>query len=84
MSLLLVNEAVSYNELKQQLNDPNKPLTDGNLASHLKKLREAAYIDETKEFRNRKPHTTYKASQEGKKAFEAHLSALEEIIRGLG
>lgn len=84
MSLLMVNDAVSYNELKQQLNDPNKPLTDGNLASHLKKLRESDYIEETKEFRNRKPHTTYRTSKEGKKAFEAHLSALEEIIKGLG
>ena len=85
MSLLMVNERVSYTELKQNLspNWPKEKISDGNLASHLKKLRAEEYISEQKEFLNRKPHTTYTATKAGKKAFEAHLTALEEIIKGI-
>ncbi len=39
MSVLVVNDAVSFNELKELLQ-----LTDGNLASHLKALEETEYI----------------------------------------
>jgi DNA-binding PadR family transcriptional regulator len=42
-----------------------------------------AYLDEQKEFLNRKPHTTYAVTEAGRKAFEAHLNALEEIIKGI-
>jgi DNA-binding PadR family transcriptional regulator len=85
MSLLMVNEWVAYNELKKTLspNWPKDKISDGNLASHIKKLRLEAYIEERKEFLNRKPHTTYKASPAGRKAFEEHLNALEEIIKGI-
>ncbi|MFK7920379.1 MAG: winged helix-turn-helix domain-containing protein [Bacteroidia bacterium] len=82
MSLMMVNEWVSYNEIKQALspNWPKEKISDGNLASHIKKLRGEEYLDERKEFLNRRPHTTYRATQAGTKAFEDHLSALEEII----
>ena len=82
MSLLMINEWVSYNELKKALspNWPKQKISDGNLASHIKKLRNEAYLDERKEFLNRKPHTSYKATAKGSKAFEDHLAALEEII----
>lgn len=85
MSLLMVNDWVAYNELKKSLspNWPKEKISDGNLASHLKKLRAEAYVEERKEFLNRKPHTTYKTSVKGRKAFEDHLNALEEIIKGI-
>ena len=79
MSLLMVGEWVHYSHLKTTLSQ-----SDGNLASHIKQLRKHEYIDEKKEFINRKPHTTYKATEKGRKAFENHLRALEEIIKGIG
>ncbi|MEL6699428.1 MAG: transcriptional regulator [Bacteroidota bacterium] len=79
MSLLMVEDWVHYSHLKTTLGQ-----SDGNLASHIKQLRKHAYIDEKKEFINRKPHTTYQATPEGRRAFEDHLKALEEIIKGIG
>jgi DNA-binding HxlR family transcriptional regulator len=76
MSVLVVNDAVSFNELKELLQ-----LTDGNLASHLKALEETEYIEVQKQFLGRKPHTTYKATEAGQKAFTDHLQALEKMIR---
>jgi DNA-binding HxlR family transcriptional regulator len=77
MSVLMVNELLDFNSLKELLN-----LTDGNLASHLKALEELEYVMVEKKFVGRKPNTTYKATSIGKKAFADHLSALEMLIKG--
>lgn len=76
MSILMVNEVVDFNTLKETL-----VLTDGNLASHLMSLEKIHYIDMKKEFVGRKPRTTYSASKIGKKAFNEHLTALEKLIK---
>lgn len=76
MSVLMVNESVDFNSLKELLN-----LSDGNLASHIKALEEANYITVNKQFIGRKPNTTYSASKEGRKAFHAHLKELETLIK---
>lgn len=78
MSTLMVNSQVAFNDLKEMLE-----LTDGNLASHLRYLEKENYISVEKSFINRKPNTVYAATQIGKAAFEAHLNALEEIIKQL-
>lgn len=84
MSMLMVNDWVHYSVLRDNVRlEADKKLTDGNLASHLKKLKEAGYVEEKKTFKQNKPHTTYKASISGRKAFEAHLDALEALIKGL-
>jgi predicted transcriptional regulator len=76
MSVLMVNDAVDFNTLKELLN-----LSDGNLASHIKALEEVQYITVNKQFIGKKPNTTYSASREGKKAFHRHLKELESLIR---
>jgi DNA-binding transcriptional ArsR family regulator len=76
MSVLMVNEEADFNTLKELLN-----LSDGNLASHIKALEELKYITVNKQFIGRKPNTNYSASKEGKKAFNAHLKALENLIK---
>ena len=77
MSILVVNDRVDFNRLKELLN-----VTDGNLASHLKALEKEKYILMSKEFIGRKPNTKYRISGSGKKAFEAHINALENLIKG--
>ncbi|MBK6975693.1 MAG: transcriptional regulator [Cytophagaceae bacterium] len=77
MSVLMVNDSVNFNALKDLLQ-----LTDGNLATHLKSLEDAGYISVTKEFIGRKPNTLYAATIDGKKAFEDHLNVLEQLIKG--
>jgi DNA-binding HxlR family transcriptional regulator len=76
MSLLLVNDKLDFNSLKDLLD-----VTDGNLASHLSALEKNEYISVTKQFVGKKPKTTYCVTPEGRKAFEDHLSALEKLIK---
>ena len=72
----MVEETVDFNTLKETLQ-----LTDGNLASHLRAMEDAAYLRVEKQFVGRKPNTRYSATTEGREAFKNHLDALERLIR---
>lgn len=78
MSSLLVNEKLSFNELKELIN-----VTDGNLASHMKTLEESGYLKVQKGFIGRKTNTSYSVTKAGEKAFKQHLDALEKMIRSV-
>ena len=78
MSALMVNEGVSFNELKGLID-----VTDGNLATHLKTLEDNKYIKVEKGFLGRKTNTVYSITSEGSAAFRSHLDALEKIIKSL-
>ena len=75
MSILMVNESADFNMLKELLG-----VTDGNLASHTKALETENYIQIEKQFIGKKPNTKYSATKDGKKAFAAHIDALEKLI----
>ena len=77
MSLLMVNERIDFNSLKETLK-----VTDGNLASHLSTLEKNGYIDVQKKFVGKKPHTSYAATDAGKMAFTEHINALEQLLKG--
>jgi predicted ArsR family transcriptional regulator len=77
MSVLIANEEVDFNRMKELLD-----VTDGNLASHVTALEKADYIAVQKQFIGRKPQTTYRATETGRTAFAAHLDALEQLIKG--
>ena len=79
MGALLVNEEMSFNQLKELVG-----VTDGNLASHLKTLEGNNFIKVEKGFLGRKTNTTYHVTRLGDKAFRSHLEALEQMIRSLG
>lgn len=76
MSILVVNDWVSYNEMKKQLG-----LTDGNLASHTKALEKEGYIEVKKEFVGRKPQTSYRVTQLGRTEFQKHIKNLEKLLK---
>lgn len=76
MSALAVNDSFDFSSLKEFLE-----VTDGNLASHLKALEKAGFIDVEKSFVARKPNTRYFMTKEGKKAFDDHLKSLEKLIK---
>lgn len=76
MSALMAQERLDFNNLKEILQ-----VTDGNLASHLKALEKAGYLEVQKKFVGRKPNTSYLATQAGKDAFKAHLDALEQLLK---
>ncbi|ASZ10028.1 transcriptional regulator [Chitinophaga pendula] len=76
MSILMVNEEINFNDLKQMLE-----VTDGNLASHLNTLEENGFLKVHKGFIGRKTNTTYSITKAGEKAFKSHLAALEEMLK---
>lgn len=76
MSVLMVNDEVDFNTLKELLG-----LTDGNLASHTRALESLEYIVAKKQFVGRKPKTTFSKTQKGEAAFQQHLQALETFLK---
>ena len=75
MSILSVNNWVSYKEIKDLLE-----VTDGNLASHIQSLEKINYLEIKKQFIGKKPLTTYKVTEIGKKAFKNHIEGLEKLL----
>ena len=69
MSILSVNDWISYKEVKNLLN-----LTDGNLASHIQALERINFLEIKKQFIGKKPLTTYRVTELGKNAFKDHIS----------
>jgi len=78
MSILMMNEEVNFNDLKQMLE-----VTDGNLATHLVNLEENGFIKIHKGFVGKKTNTTYTLTKTGEKAFTDHITALESMIKGV-
>lgn len=76
MSVLMVNESADFSTLKELLG-----VTDGNLASHAKALENENYIVVEKQFIGKKPNTSYKTTEIGRKAFREHIEALEKLIQ---
>ena len=76
MSILMVNDFMDFNNLKEYLE-----VTDGNLASHLKALEKDEFIIVEKLFIGRKPNTRYQATNLGRKEFQKHITALELLIK---
>lgn len=78
MSVLMVNDSVDFNTMKELLY-----VTDGNLASHLKALEKEEVIEVRKQFLGRKPNTSYKVTPLGQKLFKEHIDALERLLNPL-
>ena len=75
MSALAVNDALDFTALKEFLD-----VTDGNLATHIKKLEQEGFVSVEKSFIDNKPNTKYNMTPEGKAAFDDYLSLMEQII----
>jgi DNA-binding HxlR family transcriptional regulator len=76
MSLLISLDEAEFTFVREKVH-----ATDGNLGMHLKKLEEAGYIAVKKEFVERKPSSSYKLTQKGRRAFELYVERLEQMIK---
>ena len=76
LSALMVNERLSFNQLKGLLET-----TDGNLSVHARKLEEGGYVSCHKHFAGRVPRTDYRITAAGRRALEQYLEEMEELIR---
>ncbi len=76
MTLLAKHREMSYKEIRASV-----PTTDGNLATHLRKLEDAGLVAVEKTFEGRRPKTIYRITPEGEKALEKFLGELEIILK---
>lgn len=75
VSILISVKEAEFTFLKEKTN-----ATAGNLSVQLNKLKEAGYIDVTKQFHNNYPQTTCKITRKGVEAFEAYVKALQTYM----
>lgn len=57
-------------------------LTKGNLSTHMAKLIAAGYVEELKEFADRKPRTSYRLAVAGRKAFRQYRKIWQQLTGG--
>jgi len=58
-------------------------MTPGNLSAHLSKLEDAGYVEVTKEFIERKPHTALALTKKGRAAFKEYRRKVRQFIEKL-
>ena len=76
MSALMVNDTIDFLSLRKLLG-----VTDGNLSSNISVLEGLKYVRVRKRIVAKKTNTSYNITETGRKAFRAHLDALESLIR---
>lgn len=75
MSLLISVKEAEFTFLKEKTN-----ATAGNLSVQISKLKDAGYIDITKQFHRNYPQTICKITPEGVTAFESYVTALQSYM----
>jgi len=58
-------------------------MTPGNLSAHLSKLEDAGYVEVTKEFIDRKPHTALALTKKGRAAFKEYRRNVKQFVEKL-
>jgi DNA-binding MarR family transcriptional regulator len=75
ISLLMREKEADFSVLKERTE-----ATAGNLSVQINKLREAGYIEVTKDFKDNYPHTICKITNAGSKAFELYVKSLQSYL----
>jgi DNA-binding MarR family transcriptional regulator len=76
MSLLIGVKEAEFTFLKEKTNS-----TAGNLSVQIQKLKDAGYIDVTKQFKDNYPQTLCRITPAGVNAFEKYVNALQQYIK---
>lgn len=72
----LFSQTKDFNSLKAITSS-----SDGNLSVQLSKLEQYGYLNANKSFQNKKSHTEYEITEEGRKAFQEYVTMLSSIVR---
>ena len=73
--LLSKHDAMSYSRLKRVLQEK-----DGSLATHLRKLEDAGYLEIEKTYRGRRPVTWYQLTVAGQTRLRHHIANLTRLL----
>jgi DNA-binding transcriptional ArsR family regulator len=76
ISLLISVKEAEFTFLREKTN-----ATAGNLSVQINKLKEAGYIDVTKQFKDNYPQTTCKITAAGISAFEEYVKCLHSYLK---
>ena len=76
VSLLISVKEAEFTFIKEKTNS-----TAGNLSVQLNKLKEAGYIDISKQFRDNYPLTICRITRKGIEAFESYVNALQSYMK---
>ena len=76
MSLLISVKEAEFTFLKEKTN-----ATAGNLSVQVQKLKDAGYIEVSKQFKDNYPLTTCKITTGGIDAFEDYVKTLQEYLK---
>ena len=74
-SLLISVKEADFTFLKEKTNS-----TAGNLSVQINKLKEAGYIDVTKQFKDNYPLTVCRITKKGVESFELYVKALQSYM----
>ena len=75
MTALQIDGQLDFTTLKKRLH-----VTDGSLGVHLQKLEEIEYIKSKKAFVGRRPKTTYRLTQTGKRALRKYFDSMQKLL----
>lgn len=75
VSLLMRDKESDFSVLKEKTN-----ASAGNLSVQINKLREAGYIEVTKNFKDNYPHTLCRITAAGGRAFDDYVKSLQSYL----
>jgi DNA-binding MarR family transcriptional regulator len=75
IATLLPAHWIGFSELRRTLD-----VSQGNLGAHLAKLVESGYVEEEKNFVNRRPQTRYRITKRGRSALADHVTRLQFLL----
>jgi DNA-binding transcriptional ArsR family regulator len=76
MSLLIGVKEADFTFIREKTN-----ATAGNLSVQVQKLKEAGYIEVSKQFKDNYPQTTCRITAMGIEAFDAYVKALQQYLQ---
>ena len=76
MSILMSVESADFVYLREQTDS-----TAGNLSVQLDKLEAAGYISVEKSFAGKRPKTTCRVTDRGRRAFEEYVEAIKSYLK---
>ena len=76
ISLLIGLKEAEFTYIREKTNS-----TSGNLSVQINKLKEAAYIEVTKQFKDNYPQTLCRITPKGIDAFEQYVQALQSYMK---
>ena len=76
MSVLMEVREAGFTDIKEKTN-----ASAGNLSVQINKLKDAAYVEVSKEFKENYPLTICRITQKGIEAFESYVQALQSYVQ---